>query len=164
MDVSIIIVNYQSSNLVIDCVNSIFQKTKEISYEIIIVDNASNDNSVECLTKKFGNKIKIISSKVNLGFGKANNLGERYAIGKYIFLLNPDTILVNNAIKILMYSLKKNKDIGCVGGNLYTIDMMPCPSYCLSFDDLSTEKEHASWYYLIKNKIKQKSFFKNKLN
>lgn len=162
MDVSIIIVNYQSSNLVIDCINSIFQKTKEISYEIIIVDNASNDNSVECLTKIFGDKVKIISSKLNLGFGKANNLGEKYAVGKYIFLLNPDTILVNNAIKILMNSLKKNEDIGCVGGNLYTLDMRPCPSYSLLFDDLNTERKYASWYYLIKNKIEQKFSFKNK--
>ena len=164
VDVSIIIVNYKSSKLVIDCVNSIFEKTKKLSYEIIVVDNASNDDSIDNLKKEFGDEIKLIQSEENLGFGKANNLGVKSSCGKYIFMLNPDTILINNAIYILMNILERNKDIGSVGGNLYTIEMEPCPSYCRKFDDLNTERMYSSWMYILFNKVVQKINSKRKNN
>lgn len=101
MDVSIIIVNYHSADLVVDCINSVFEKVNNLKYEIIVVDNASEDGSVEKLEQIFGKQIIVISSEKNLGFGKANNLGVTKARGKYLFLLNPDTILVNDAIQYL---------------------------------------------------------------
>lgn len=156
MEVSIIIVNYHSVELVISCIDSIYQKTKDIIYEIIVVDNASKDGSIERLQDIYGKKIKIIEAEENLGFGKANNLGVKFAEGEFIFLLNPDTILINNAIKILRDSLLENKQFGSVGGNLYTKDITPCPSYCLSFDDINSEKKYSSWVYIVSSKIKQK--------
>lgn len=163
MDVSIIIVNYHSADLVVECINSIYQKTENIIYEIIVVDNASEDDSVEKLSLIYGSKIKLIVSEENLGFGKANNLGARYANGKYLFMLNPDTILVNNAIKILYDYLEKNPKIGIAGGNLYMPEMTASPSYCLQFDTVEEEKKNASWIYLIKKKFQDKLALQGKV-
>lgn len=156
MDVSIIIVNYHSAKMVIDCVNSIRQKTENLTYEIIVVDNASGDGSVETLQESLGNQITLIASEENLGFGKANNLGAKQASGKYLFLLNPDTILVNNAVKILFDYMEAHQGVGIVGGNLYTPEMAPAPSFCKIFDDLKLEKKRAAWSTLIGNKVKDK--------
>lgn len=155
MDVSIIIVNYHSSGMVIDCINSIRAKTEHNTYEIIVVDNASGDGSVELLRQTFP-EITVIASDVNLGFGKANNLGAAQAQGKYLFLLNPDTVLVNDAIGILYRYLEENPGVGVAGGNLYSPDMTPAPSFCRHFDDLALEKERASWTALIGGKVRDK--------
>lgn len=149
MDVSIIIVNYKTPDLVIDCVNSVRQLTEGISYEIIVVDNASKDNSLEELRKEFGETIKLIESDTNLGFGRANNLGFENAVGDYVFLLNSDTVLVNNAIKILYDYIKNNNNIGIVGGNLYSVDMKENSSFSLSFDDVDSLKKKARWTSII---------------
>lgn len=162
MDISIIIVNYNSINMVIDCINSIFEKTKNVTYEIIVVDNASQNNIEQVLRKEFGNNVKIVLSNKNLGFGKANNLGASYAKGKYLFLLNPDTILINNAIKKLYDYLKSNPKVGVAGGNLYTPELLPTPSHCLIFDDLKTEYDKSTWHNIIKEKIVQKIHMKKK--
>lgn len=154
--VSVIIVNYRSAELVINCVNSIYEKTKDISFEIIVVDNASGDASVVKLREALKERAKIVESDQNLGFGKANNLGNKYAHGEYIFLLNPDTILVNNAIKILYDELVRYPDYGVVGGNLFMPDMSPAPSYCMWFDDIESEKKRASWKKLIGDKVLEK--------
>ena len=161
MDVSIIIVNYNSIDLTIDCVNSIFQQTADVKFEIIIVDNASKNKEAERLQAEFENSVKMIEAKINLGFGKANNLGTKYAAGDYVFFLNPDTVLMNNAVKILWEEMKNNPDMGCTGGNLYTPERMPCPSFCLRFDDLRTEKRYASWRYLMLSKAEQKLYRKH---
>lgn len=137
MDVSIIIVNYNTSFLLDNCLNSLLEKTKEINFEIIVVDNASSDNSLSMMKQKYS-QIKLIESNVNLGFGKANNLGAKYATGKYLFLLNTDTLLVNNAIKILFDFMEtgSNLNIGACGGNLYNLDLTPNFSYSLNFPSL----------------------------
>ena len=156
MDVSIIIVNYHSAGMVIDCINSIYDKTQSVSYEIIVVDNASNDGSVERLAEAFGDRIKLIASPENLGFGKANNLGATQASGKYLFLLNPDTVLINDAIGILHDFLEENPRVGVAGGNLYSPEMAPTPSFCRVFDDLALERKRASWGKLLGDRILNK--------
>lgn len=149
MDVSIIIVNYKTPDLVIDCINSVRQLTEDISYEIIVVDNASADSSVETLKSKFGNTIQIIESDINLGFGKANNIGVKSAKGDYVFLLNSDTILMNNAIKILYDYITENASVGIVGGNMYSADIKESSSFCMKFDDIDTLKKNAGWTSII---------------
>lgn len=156
MDISIVIVNFHSARMVIDCINSIYAKTRNVSFEIIVVDNASNDGSIECLHDTFGNKIKLIASPENLGFGKANNLGTMEASGEYLFLLNPDTILVNNAIGILHQYIRSNPNVGVAGGNLFSPDLTPASSFCREFDDLRLEKKRASWSKLIGERVKAK--------
>lgn len=160
MDVSIIIVNYHSAGMVIDCINSIYEKTRGVSCEIIVVDNASGDGSVERLEAAFGDRIKLIASLENLGFGKANNLGAAQASGKYLFLLNPDTVLINDAIGILRDYLEANPNVGIAGGNLYSPDMAPTPSFCRFFDDLELERKRASWGKLLGDRILSKLHLK----
>ena len=155
-DVSIIIVNYCSANLVIDLVRSIFEKTSGVEFEIIVVDNASGDESVQKLKTVFGNEIQMIEAKKNLGFGKANNLGATYAKGDYLFLLNPDTILLNNAIYILWKYMYNHPEVGVAGGNLYTRDHLASPSYCMSFDDIKSERMQSTWRNILNRKIVDK--------
>ncbi len=150
MDVSVIIVNYKTPQLVIDCVQSVAVQTHGINYEVIVVDNASKDDSIEVIKNALGDKITLIASSENLGFGKANNLGAKSAKGKYLFLLNSDTLLINNAISILFEYLENNKNVGVIGGNLFTPELMPNSSYCMKLDDLYTAKRDASWFEIIR--------------
>lgn len=139
MHVSVIIVNYNTSVLLDNCIKSILEKTKGVDFEIIVVDNASSDNSLSMMEQKYS-LIKLIKSKENLGFGKANNLGAKYATGKYLFLLNTDTLLINNVIKILFdfMEIESNLNIGACGGNLFNPDLTPNFSYSLNFPSLKS--------------------------
>lgn len=115
IDISVIIVNYNTQDLTLQCIHSIYEKTKDITFEIIVVDNASQDKSVQSIKKEYPEVILIKSSK-NLGFGRANNLGYKHARGKYIFLLNSDTLLLNNAIKHFFDCAEKSpNNIACFG-------------------------------------------------
>lgn len=121
MDVSIIIVNYNSRDITEDCINSIFDKTSGVSFEVIVVDNASTDGSIDLLSKD--KRIKFIANKDNSGFGKANNIALQYAKGDYIFLLNPDTILLNNAVYYFYEEMKRqDEDVACIGSVLKAHD------------------------------------------
>lgn len=114
MDVSIIIVNYNTKTITLDCVKSIVTNTKGVDYEIILVDNNSTDGSAEFFEND--SHIKFVKSSSNLGFGKANNLGLRIAEGKYIFYLNSDTLLLNNAVKLFFDKMESLDDrIGGLG-------------------------------------------------
>lgn len=117
MDVSVIIVNYNTQKQLDDCLFSIKQKTHGICYEVIVVDNASGDDSVAMVGRKYP-WVKLIESETNLGFGKANNLGFKYATGRNIFLLNSDTILIENSVKTLCEALDRDNSIGAVGAIL----------------------------------------------
>lgn len=129
MDVSVIIVNYNTLELTKNTINSVIEKTQGIKYEIILVDNASTDGSIEYFEEKYRNKIIFLKNEENLGFGRANNKGIEIAKGKYIFLLNSDTSLINNAIKILFKYMERNVNAGVCGGNLYDIDLNPVHSF-----------------------------------
>ena len=99
--VSIIIVNYNTYNLLIDCIESIKTNThNNLDYEIIVVDNNSPIRDIEKLPEVYQD-VQLILSDENGGFGKANNLGSRLAKGEYLFFLNPDTLLLNDAISVL---------------------------------------------------------------
>lgn len=128
MDVSIIIVNYNTKELTQNCIDSIFENTNGVSFEVILVDNASTDGSVELFEQE--QRIQFIKSEKNLGFGKANNLGYKYAKGKYIFLLNSDTLLLNNAIKMFYDKMESiDGSIGCLGCLLENADHQYTHSY-----------------------------------
>lgn len=121
VDVSIIIVNYNSSALVEACVKSIYNLTKRVSYEIIILDN----NSEPAIVDKFADfpDCRVVCLSKNVGFGRANNEGFKLAEGRYFFCLNPDTFLLNDAISLLVDFMDKNPEVGACGGNLYSIGM-----------------------------------------
>ncbi|WP_179346235.1 glycosyltransferase family 2 protein [Winogradskyella ursingii] len=124
MDVSIIFVNYNTCKLTCDAIASVYHFTKDIKFEIIVSDNGSVDGSVTIINQKFPEVI-IIENNANLGFGKGNNRGVEVAKGKYLFFLNTDTYLLNNAIKILYnyMELKVNKNVAVCGAQLYKQDL-----------------------------------------
>lgn len=128
MDVSIIIVSYNTKGLLADCLNSIVEKTHGVEYEVIVVDNDSKDGTQEMLKAEF-HWVRLIENKENLGFGKANNLGMKNAFGRYIFLLNSDTILVNNAVKEFFDYAENNPRFGVLGSILLNNKIQPCHSY-----------------------------------
>lgn len=97
MDVSIIIVAWNVRKLLYDCLKSVYDQTKGIDFEVIYVDNASEDGSVEMVRSEFP-QAKIIKNEENKGFIKANNQGIEIANGRYVLLLNSDTIVLDNAI------------------------------------------------------------------
>ncbi len=115
-DISVIIVNYNVKELLENCINSIFAASKNINTEIIVVDNNSFDGSVSYLKTKFCSKpnVIIIESKINLGFAKANNLGISQATGKYLLILNPDTILQEDTLDKTLIYYKSDSKIGAV--------------------------------------------------
>lgn len=128
MDVSVIIVNYHTSKLINDCIASIFEYTGGVDYEVIVVDNNTENLSVE-ITSANDARVKLIQLDSNLGFGCANNEGAKIAKGRNIFFLNPDTLLLNNAIKILSDYLDSNPECGGCGGNLYDANKHPVMSF-----------------------------------
>jgi GT2 family glycosyltransferase len=111
--VSVIIVNYNGLKYLDDCFISIKKNLQNISYEIIVVDNLSTDESVEFIKKKYPEVI-LIESTINLGFGQGNNLGVKHAKGKLVLLLNNDTILLNSLHETISFFMQ-NKAIGALG-------------------------------------------------
>lgn len=138
MDVSIIIVNYNTKNLLKQCLDSIYNKTRDITFEIIVSDNGSRDGSIEMLKTEYP-KVILIENNENLGFGTANNRGLEVSKGKYIFYLNSDTILKNNAVKIFYDYFEENdkkETPGALGCNLLDNDGNINSSYS-TFPDIN---------------------------
>jgi hypothetical protein len=123
MDVSIVIVNYNTRQLTAECLDSVFAKTNGLRFEVILVDNASRDGSAEQFAAD--PRIVFIAGGGNLGFGRANNRGLQAARGRHILFLNSDTQLINNAVKILADFLDVTPRAGACGGNLLRPDLQP---------------------------------------
>lgn len=125
MDLSIIIVSFNTQKLLDDCLASVFRSLKgtKITYEVIVVDNVSVDGTREMVKKKYPD-VRTILNKENVGFGKANNQGMKQALGNYIFLLNSDTIVLNDAIgKLVAFAKQHPKSF--VGPKLLNLDRSP---------------------------------------
>lgn len=119
-DVSIIIVNYNTRDLLRECLESIFAHTDGISFEIIVSDNGSLDGSLEMVRSLFP-IVRLVENAANIGFGPANNHALQVATGKYVFYLNSDAFLLNNAVKMFFDYWESNEDgarIGALGCNL----------------------------------------------
>lgn len=156
MEISVIIVNYNTCSVTKHCLDSIFEKTKDVSFEVIVVDNNSSDGSQEMLEKYPG--ITYIQSGTNLGFGRANNLGYEKAIGDYVLLLNSDTYLINNALKCFVDEFRlADRNIGCIGTKLLKPDMTPNHSF-QKLPSLSADFKNMCGIYLRRLRINLKSF------
>lgn len=121
LDLSIIIVNWNTGDLLENCIKSIEEKTKDVKYEIIVFDNASEDDSAKRSFEKYSS-VNIIYSNDNLGFAKGNNLAFKKAKGKFILLLNPDTYIKNNAIDNAYKFISRRKDDILLGAKLLNSD------------------------------------------
>ena len=143
MDVSVIIVNFKTSQLIADCVKSIISLTHDVEYEVIIVDNNSEPDFETIISQKIPSESQdnfhFISLPENIGFGRANNEGLKIAKGRNILFLNPDTLLLNNAIKILSEFLDTHNEAGACGGNLFDIDKKPTYSYKMQLPGIAWE-------------------------
>lgn len=135
-DLSIIIVNYSVKHYLRECLQSIYRNTKGISLKIIIVDNNSTDGSVDTVKSEFPG-VKLIENCQNLGFAKATNQGLRENKERYILLLNPDTIVLPNALDRMIEFMEANSHAGALGCKLLNPDGRLQPS-CRSFPTLTT--------------------------
>ena len=150
--VSIIIVNYDCEEHTCNCIDSIYKYIRGPYFEIIVVDNASSVSSVNTISEKFP-EIKLIVNEENKGFGAANNIGARHALGKYLFFLNPDTLLLSDAVS-QFYDFLENttNDVACCGGNLIKEDGTPnrsfgnFPSVFQEFSDIGFRKFYNRFY------------------
>lgn len=123
MDLSFIIVNYNTASLTIKCLQSIYAYTKKTSFEIILIDNASTTDNIKNIKELFP-EIILIANETNVGFGKANNQGLQIAKGKYVFLLNSDTQLTSDAAAVFfnLMEANENKHIACCGADLINLN------------------------------------------
>lgn len=121
MQLSIIITNYNTRELLRQSLLSIKESTHKITYEIIVVDNNSSDGSREMLNNHFRD-IRLISNQCNEGFSKANNQAASVANGKYLLFLNPDTIVYNSALDKMVEYLDTNHNIAILGPKLVNLE------------------------------------------
>ena len=158
-NLSIILVSYNTVAYITRALASVYQETLETSFEVIVVDNASTDDSVAVLRQQFP-QIKLIESKQNLGFAGGVRLGVAQASGHYLLLLNPDTVILDNAIDKLVKFAQQYPNNGIWGG--VTLN-----------NDLSLNSQHAWEKPTFKNllfsalglsKIFNKSAFFNSAN
>lgn len=115
MTVTVSIVSYNTKDLIKRCITSIFKKTKGITIEVIVVDNASSDGTPEEIERSFP-QVNVIKNKKNAFFARANNQALKKAKGKYFLVLNADTYFTDNSIYTMVEYLKKNKKVGAVEG------------------------------------------------
>ena len=120
LDISLIIVNRNVGKLLYQCLDSI-KNSKGISYEVIIVDNASSDGSQTLLAQKYP-EAKLIANSQNLGFAAACNIGIKAAAGKYPVLLNPDTLIEPDCLKSLFDFMESNPKAGLSGPKVLNPD------------------------------------------
>jgi len=115
MDISIIIVNYNTDMHLRECLKSIFKHFKNVEYEVLVVDNNSTDRSIEKLVQEFP-EVKFYLRNINDGFGAACNYASKFAKGKYYYFVNPDIIFISNAVYDFFKFMENKKDIGiCTG-------------------------------------------------
>lgn len=120
-DVSVVILNYKVRDLVLRLLTSLFEHTKGVSFEVIVVDNASNDGLGAALRAQFP-EVQFIGHTRNLGFAAGCNSGARIARGRHILLLNPDTELREDAITALVRAADSHPDAGVVGAKIVNPD------------------------------------------
>lgn len=121
VDISIIIVNYNTKALTLDCLRSIYASETTYRYEVIVVDNASHDGTVEAIRAQFAG-VRCIENEANVGFSKANNLGINVALGQYILLLNSDTVIEPSTLQVMGDYMEGRPEVGASGCKLVLAD------------------------------------------
>ena len=131
VQVSVILINYNSSEFTIKCVESINRETKDISYEIVIIDNCSSWAQYKMLSAAMqkNDHVKLYRSNINLGFSGGNMLGVQYARGNYLFFLNNDCELMNDNLSILHRFMQENPQAAVCTGQMHDADRKPHNSF-----------------------------------
>ena len=126
---SVIVVSYNTCEMTLACLGSIFSETRETGFEVLVVDNASGDGSAEAIADRFP-QVRLIRSAENLGFARANNAAAREALGEHLLLLNPDTVILRGAIDKLVAFARRRPDAGIWGGRTLYADGSLNPYNC----------------------------------
>ena len=129
MDVSILIVSYNTRELTLRCLRSVYEQTRRVSFGVIVCDNASSDGSAHAIAKEFP-QVQLESLPQNAGFARANNLIAQQAKGNYLLLLNPDTEILDEAVQKAVAFAQAHPSVGIVGGRTYFADRRLNPSSC----------------------------------
>lgn len=114
LDVSIIIVNFNTRQLTLDCLASMYASQTSYKYEVIVIDNASHDGSVEAIREVYPD-VQLIANQNNTGFAVANNQGMELAKGRYILLLNSDTVVQPDTLHTMIYFMDRHPEMGASG-------------------------------------------------
>jgi GT2 family glycosyltransferase len=138
MNLSIIIPTWNTAKVTLKCIETIQKYLKNFSYEIIVVDNGSTDDTLKVL---FSSKVKIIKNKQNLGFAKANNQGVKTAQGDYLLFLNSDMELINSSLIDMFNFIKYDSQIGIIGPQFLNTDLTPQSSVFPPQTSLNAFKE-----------------------
>jgi GT2 family glycosyltransferase len=159
MKLSIIIVNWNVKNLLKGCLNSIYYDSFYQDSEIILVDNDSKDGSVEMIQREFP-LVRLIKNRENIGFGRACNQGIGIAEGKYIFILNPDTLVKPHTLQNIVNFMESNPKVGIGGCYVYCPDSTPQTSFYKFPTLLSYFSRMLSLFRILpRNKLTQKFFW-----
>jgi GT2 family glycosyltransferase len=121
MDVSIIILNYNTRELTINALRSVYQSVTSCRFEVILVDNASKDDSIQHIQNEFP-QVTLILNHENVGFAIANNQAMRVAQGRYVLLLNSDTLIQQDTLETMLQFMDKHPEVGAAGCKLVLLD------------------------------------------
>jgi hypothetical protein len=148
MDLSIIIVNWNTKDLLLQCLESVYQTIKRVEMEVFVVDNGSMDGSIAAAKGRFP-EVKFIQNEINLGFARANNQALSLAKGRYLLLLNPDTQVKKGAMERLISFMDAHPEAGGAGAQLLNSDGSRQNSIA-NFPSLATEllnKSLLRWFF-----------------
>ncbi len=120
MDVSVIIVSYNTADLTIACLESVF-KSRHVTFEVFVIDNASRDHTVEAICQRFP-AVRLIANDNNRGFGAANNQGLRECTGRYVVFLNPDTTVDAGSLHTMAAFMDAHPKVGLAGPKVLNPD------------------------------------------
>ena len=121
VDLSILVVNWNTRDLLRDCLSSVYSTIKGLQFETIVVDNGSTDGSVELVEQEFPS-VHLITNRSNLGFAAANNQAIRVSRGRYVLLLNSDAMLCRDSATKLVALLDQRPEVAVLGGRLLNPD------------------------------------------
>lgn len=131
-DVSVILVNFNSSHHTLNCIKSLEDNTDEkVNYEIIVVDNGSKNDDYDFLAQNITqtNKITLIRNRLNTGFAQENMTGINKACGKYLYILNNDCIILNDVLSKLMNFMETHSEAACCVPKMYNKSGSPTPAF-----------------------------------
>lgn len=120
-DISIIVVSYNTREMTVEALESVYKSEGDVAFEVIVVDNASTDGSADAIAERLP-QVRLIRSEENLGFGRANNIAAEAAQGRYILLLNPDTLVFPTSLQSLMDFAKDQPQARIWGGRTVFAD------------------------------------------
>lgn len=144
MDLSIIIINWNSLEFLRKCLASVYANTMSISCEVLVIDNASFDGSEQMVRKEFPS-VRFVQSQENLGFARGNNLGFTHSAGEVLLFLNPDTEVLGSALERMMVWMKVLPGAGAMGPKLLNSDLSIQTSCLQSFPSILNQVIDAEW-------------------